>query len=89
MRRTLKAVVRGDRIEWLEASEQSFPAAKPVEALIIPLHEQPASSPQERVARRLAALKELAAINACSGIEDPREWQRQIREDRDLPDRSS
>jgi hypothetical protein len=44
---TLKAVVHGDRIQWLEASEQTFPAAHPVAALITPLQEQPATVPDE------------------------------------------
>jgi hypothetical protein len=87
---TLKAVVHGDRIQWLEASEQTFPAAHPVAALITPLQEQAATVPdQQRAERRLAALKKLAAINAFSGIPDPLEWQRETRIDRELPGRPS
>ncbi|MEI8040063.1 MAG: hypothetical protein WCL11_01560 [Verrucomicrobiota bacterium] len=43
---TLKAVVQGDRIQWLEASEQTFPAAHPIAALITPLDEQTAGTPK-------------------------------------------
>jgi hypothetical protein len=87
---TLKAVVHGDRIQWLEASEQTFPAAHPVAALITPLQEQPATVPDEqRAERRLAALKKLASVNAFSGIPDPLEWQREARNDRGLPGRPS
>ena len=90
MRTTLKALVNGDRIQWLEASDQFFPAAHPVEALITPLQEQPAALPAEqRAERRLAALKKLASINAFSAIRDPQEWQRDSRTDRDLPGRAS
>ena len=68
---------------WLEASEQSFPASHPVAALISPLQEQPATlSPEERAERRLAALKKLAAINAFPTVTDPQAWQRDIRADR-------
>lgn len=87
---TLKAVVHGDRIQWLEASEQTFPAAHPVAALITPLQEQAATVPdQQRTERRLAALEKLAAINAFSGLPDPLEWQRATRNDRELPGRPS
>jgi hypothetical protein len=87
---TLKAVVQGDRIQWLEASEQTFPAAHPVVALITPLQEQSvAVSDEQRAERRLAALKGLTSINAFSGIPDPLEWQREARNDRGLPERPS
>jgi hypothetical protein len=87
---TLKAVVHGDRIRWLEASEQTFPAAHPVAALITPLQEQPAAvTDQQRAERRLAALKKLASVNAFSSIPDPSEWQREARNDRELPGRPS
>jgi hypothetical protein len=90
MLKTLKAVVNGDRIQWLEASEQSFPASHPVEALITPLQEQPASlSPEQRTERRLAALKRPISINAFSAVGDPPEWQRNTRADRELPGRGS
>jgi hypothetical protein len=86
--RTLKAVVNGDRIQWLEASEQSFPTAHPVEALITPLQDQPTLiSAEQQSERRVAALKKLASINAFSSIRDPQEWQRTSRVDRELPGR--
>jgi len=88
MIRTLKAVVNGDRIQWLEASEQSFPASQPIEALITPLQDQPALiSPEQKAERRVAALKKLVSISAFSSIGDPQEWQRDSRADRELPGR--
>ena len=86
----MKAVISGDRIQWLEASEQCFPAGHAVEALITPLQEQPAAlSPEQRAERRVAALKKLASINAFSAINDPQEWQRTVRADRELPGQES
>ena len=87
---TLKAVVQGDRIQWLEASENAFPPAQSVTALITPLQQcvEAGTTLAQRVERRLAALKSSAAINAFSGISAPDQWQREIREDRDLPGRA-
>ena len=84
---TLKAVVHGDRIQWLEASERAFPAEHPVAALITPLEERPAARDEQRVERRLAALRKLASLNAFAGIPDPVNWQRETRNDRELPGR--
>jgi len=85
---TLKATVQGDRIWWLEKSENAFPPTRLVQALITPLEEPPAAaSPDERSRRRAAALKKLAALDAFSGIQDPVAWQRDARSDRELPGR--
>lgn len=40
-----------------------------------------------RIARGIAALERLAEMGAFDHIEDPGEWQREIREDRPLPGR--
>lgn len=85
---TLKATVQGDRIHWLEESQGTFPPNREVQALIIPLDENPGGlSPEEKGQRRVAALKNLAKLGAFAGIQDPAAWQREVRTDRDLPDR--
>lgn len=85
---TLKATVVGNEIQWLEASEKAFPPNRSVPALITPLEEPPGNgSVQDRAQRRITALKKLASINAFSGISDPQAWQRETREDRELPGR--
>lgn len=40
-----------------------------------------------RIAEAIGALERLAAAGAFDHIEDPGEWQREIREDRPLPGR--
>jgi hypothetical protein len=40
-----------------------------------------------RIARAIGALERLAEMGAFDHIEDPGEWQREIREDRPLPGR--
>jgi hypothetical protein len=86
---TIRAVVRGNRIEWIEDGEHFFPVSQSVEVLITPLQAQAAPLPAERSKRRLDALKKLAAINAFHGIAEPSQWQREMRTERDLPGRTS
>jgi hypothetical protein len=85
---TLKATVQGDRIRWLEESEEVFPPGRLVNALITPLEAPPAKlAADERGKRRLAALKKLAGMHAFSGIPDPSARQRETRAERELPGR--
>jgi hypothetical protein len=84
----LKALVEGDRIRWLDASETLFPPGQPVEALIVPAHDRDIeSSALERGERRVAALRKLMGLQAFSSIADPGAWQRETRDDRELPGR--
>lgn len=86
---TVKAVVQGERIEWQEAVENVLPQNERVEVLVTILNEQSDGvSADEKAKRRVAALERLAARGTLS-IPDPVEWQRRIREDRDLPGRQS
>lgn len=39
------------------------------------------------IARRVTAMEEIRKLNPYRDIIDPVEWQREIREDRSLPDR--
>jgi len=41
----------------------------------------------EMIARRVTALEEIRKLNPYRDIIDPVEWQREMREDRSLPDR--
>ena len=88
MLNTLKAVVEGDRIRWQEPVDDILDKDHAVEVLVTVLKNREAGiSPAERGKRRVAALQKLAAMNAFSSIEDPVQWQREGREDRDLPGR--
>jgi hypothetical protein len=88
MLNTLKAVVHGDRIHWQEAVDDLVHPDRPVEVLVTILPQEDSNvSTEERGRRRVAALQKIAASNAFSEIQDPTEWQRQAREDRDLPGR--
>ena len=87
---TLRAVVEDDKIHWQEAVDNVLPANRPVEVLITILEGRPnGRSPEEQARHRVAAVQKLAALNAFSGMPDPARWQREIREDRELPDRET
>jgi hypothetical protein len=49
----------------------------------------PPASPKALIPQRspVSILNQLAAINACSSIPDPVSWQREQRQDRELPGR--
>lgn len=81
MQPSYRAVLRGDRVEWIDPPPR-LPGD--TEVLITFLHPKP-----EEVRRRsaVAALEELARRGAFDEIEDPVAWQREIRQDRPLPGR--
>ena len=87
---TLRAVVQGDKIHWQEAVDEVLPTDHPVEVLVTILEGRPNGvSVEERGRRRVAALRNLAALKAFSEIQDPVQWQQESREDRRLPGRES
>jgi hypothetical protein len=86
---TLKATVEGDKLHWQEAPGDALPANQPVEVLVTILNGQgDGDSAAAHGRRRVAALQKLVALNGLSGISDPVQWQRELREDRDLPGRA-
>jgi hypothetical protein len=91
MMTTIKAVVQDDRIQWKEDVERVLPKNRPTQVLVTILEATSSGlSPEERGKRRvaaLAALRNLASGNEFSTIENPVEWQREARADRELPRR--
>ena len=84
MRRAYKAVLHGDRVEWLDgAPETEGPLA--VEITIV---EESDSCPPDEQSKPVSELfQALADMGAFADIEDPVAWQREIRKDRPLPGR--
>ena len=83
MGESYRAILRGDRLEWMGAAPSRVANEQPVEVTIL---DESASTADRR--RRMAqALEKLAEIDAFSEISDPVEWQREIRKDRPLPGR--
>ena len=76
MKRAYKAILNGDRVEWLEgAPETDGPV--PVEILFETSSAGGASG--EEVGPVSHLLQALADMGAFADIEDPVEWQREIR----------
>ena len=85
MSETYRAILRGDRLEWTDSEPTDLNREQPVEVTILDIPDHPDATTQgQRMAR---ALERLAATNAFSEIEDPVDWQREIRKDRPLPGR--
>lgn len=81
---TYRAVLRGDRVDWIDP-----PPHREAETEVQITLLQPESDEAQRARgqRAAAALERLAAAGAFDGIEDPVAWQREIRQDRALPGR--
>jgi hypothetical protein len=80
---TYKAILKGDRVEWIgEAPETNGGIA--VEITLI---EEPPAEASTRGPAMAAALQKIADAGGVPGIPDPVAWQREIRRDRPLPGR--
>ena len=88
MLRTYKAILKGDRLEWSGDAPARLDQQLAV-AVHVTLLEEPedARVGLEQGQRMAAALEQLAAIQAVNEMEDPARWEREIRQDRPLPDR--
>ena len=84
VRENYRATLKGDRLEW----QGDAPAVegRAVTVQVTLLHDAP-SSQASQGARMADILEQLAAADAVSGIDDPVVWQRNLREDRELPER--
>jgi len=84
MLRTYKAILRGDHVEWIEKPPER---ADPVQVHITLLEEETPKPLRERGRAMADALAELAKRGTFSAITDPVAWQREVRQDRTLPNR--
>ena len=86
MMRTYRALLHGNRLEWLEKAPASQTDA-PVSVHVTVLEHEPVSE-QEPCGHAMAALLEkLAERHTFATILDPVQWQRDLRRDRPLPGR--
>ena len=81
MRRTYKAILRDDHVEWINGSPET---AEPisVDIIILDKTKQELSQAKEKTAGELLAT--LAKKGTFADIKDPVAWQREQRKDRPL-----
>jgi hypothetical protein len=84
--RTYRALLHGDRLEWLEDAPESRTDA-PLRVHVTVLEQQPPVEGHTRGHAMAAILEQLAERRTFSAITDPVRWQRELRQDRVLPGR--
>lgn len=84
MLRTYEGVLKGDRVEWTGEAPLRDRALR---VHITVLDED--ADREERGKRMKEALAALAEEGAFSEISDPVEWQRELRQERTLPNRQN
>jgi hypothetical protein len=83
---TYKALLRGDRLEWLgEAPDPQTDAPLTVHVTVLE-QERPVAG-HARGHAMAVLLEKLAERRTFSAITDPVRWQRELREERGLPGR--
>lgn len=85
MLHTYKAMLRGNRVEWLDAPPAH---SRPTAVHITLLEEEKTEVESARGLEMLAALEALANAGGLRAVPDPVTWQREVRQDRPLPGRS-
>ena len=84
--RSYRALLHGDRIEWIEEVPESQTDA-PLQVHVTVLEQELPSETDARGRAMAAILEKLAKRRAFSAIDDPVKWQRAFRRDRVLPER--
>jgi hypothetical protein len=85
---TYRAHLRGNTVEWLDEQPRDLPEGQPVEVVVtIPASHTGADKAEQgrRMAEALAAVSRAAG----RGLPDGLAWEREVREERALPGRSS
>jgi len=90
MLNTYKAILRGNHLEWTGDAPKHLTQEDAVMVYVTILNEPVVVPAVTQQGQRMAvALEQLAAINALKEITDPAAWEREVRQDRSLPDRDA
>ncbi len=86
---TYLAVLKSSHLEWREEAPPEISESRgvPVEVTVLQDERLNSSRAPDAGERMASALEKLASSNAVDDIEDPVEWQREVRRDRPLPGR--
>jgi hypothetical protein len=83
---TYRALLHGNRLEWLEDAPAS-PTDVPVSVHVTVLEHEPVSEQEMRGHAMAALLEKLAERHTFASLQDPVQWQRDLRVERSLPGR--
>jgi hypothetical protein len=86
MMHTYKALLHGDRLEWLGEAPESQ-TDTPLHVHVTVLEQEPPAERQARGHAMATLLEKLAERRTFSAITDPVRWQRELRQERVLPGR--
>jgi len=86
MTRTYRALLHGDRLEWLGEMPESQ-TEHPLQVQVTIEEPEPIAEEHARGRAMAALLEKLAARGTWSDISDPVRWQRELRQERTLPGR--
>lgn len=85
MLRTFEAILKGNSLEWSnDAPNQSD---RPVKVYVTFLEENSSLNTDIRRQKIGEVLQKLSATNTLASVSNPVEWQRELRQDRQLPNR--
>ena len=88
MLQTYEAVLRGNRLEWGKEIPLKPDNGNEMVVLVTILESKPSMPQQQDRGQRMAnALEKLAAIHPVATIQEPKAWEREMRQDRPLPGR--
>lgn len=88
MLNTYRAILRGQTLEWLNEKPENLSRNRPVNVHVTILEDNETPLPAQ--GQQMAAiLEQLAQIQSSFATLDPLDWEREIRQDRELPGRVS
>ena len=84
MKRVYKAILHGNRVEWLDGAPES---SEPIQVYVSVPEVKRGDDPEPGQKSIVELFQALADSGAFADIEDPVAWQREQRKDRPLPGR--
>jgi hypothetical protein len=85
---TYKAILRGDRLEWRDSPPETLTSERAIAVHVTILDDEATVEQSAHSGSLMAALLEqLSGLDTFAEITDPQAWQREIRQERNLPDR--
>ncbi|KAA3663607.1 MAG: hypothetical protein DWQ04_09950 [Chloroflexi bacterium] len=85
---TYKAILRGNRLEWRENVPKKIAEQEPVAVYITVLDEEVVPEEKKVQGQKMAAALDALGQLASLGIADPTAWEKEQRQDRELPQRN-